>query len=474
MKKLTVTLFGLCLFITHALAEMTPDQEVYNNITFYSVVLAADPSAAEYVKKELQEFDQTKLTPDTVALINALSAKCASVAKVQRQIEYLATDGEKAIANRSVTDGMEGGLAAAGVAAQFDYASDGEVNGSPLAYAVVGLVGGLVKHAVESEKVRDQVQRAIIEEQQTQADVLAQFTQDMNRYRQKPTYRQFDQALLFQPAIIDTLPKDTAENYLTAVRRAGIFNYRVVLLNTLIAQYAQANAPDPKWVDSAESLVREWPSCKGKNHPTCSWALGNLAYAALLQRDTKKAEELATEALVRLPSNDNALNNRAIARMRQGRGKEALADINSAISVNPQNSWYMYSKARIYALALNDKAKALDAINQAFALGFCDVNRLRTDTELALLHKDQRFLDATTVRFEWSVSNGILFADVYLKNKSPFALTNVRLASSTSGWNPDLRTQVIRSGETFHWGWVAQPPQGQQLNASLYCDQNPQ
>lgn len=471
MKRFLVTLFALCLLATHALAGMTADQEVYNNVTFYTVLLAAEPSAAEYVKKELQEFDQTKLTPDTIAMINALSAKCTDAAKVQRQIEYLATDGEKAIANRSVTDGMEGGLAAAETMAQLDYASDGEINGGAVAYALVGLAGGLIKHMVESGKVQDQVQRAITEEQQKQADILSQFTQDVNRYRQKATYQQFDPALLFQPAIVDALPKDTAENYLAAVRRDGIFKYRVALLNTLIAQYAVENVPDPKWVDAADALVKEWPSCKDKNHPTCSWALGNLAYAALCERDTKRAEELATEALARLPSNDNALNNRAIARMRQGRGDEALADIDRAISVNPQNAWYLYSKARIFALALKDKPKAIEAISQAFALGFCDVKRLRTDPELALVHKDQRFIDATTVKWEWNVSNGIFFSDVYVKNKSPFALTTVSVASGTSGWNPDLRTPVIRPGETYHWGWVSQPPQGQQLNATLSCDQ---
>ncbi len=474
MRRFIVALFVLCLVTTQGLAAMTADQEVYNNITFYSVLLATNPGAAEYVKKELQEFDHTQLTPDTIALINALFSKCTDTAKVQRQIEYLGTDGEKAIANRSVTDGMQGGLTAAGTMAQLDYASDGEINGGAVAYALVGLAGGLINHMIESGKVRDQVQRAITEEQHKQADILSQFTQDMNRYRQKPTYQQFDRALLFQPALMDALPDDTAENYLAAVKRDDIFKYRVVLLNTLIAQYAVANVPDPKWVFTAHDLVKQWPRAKDKNHPTYSWALGNLAYAALCEKKLDTAERLATEALSRLPSNDNALNNRAIARMRQGRGAEALADIDRAISVNPQHSWYLYSKARIYALALKDKGRALDAINQAFALGFCDVNRLRTDTELSLLHRDQRFLDATTVKFEWNVSNGILFADVYLKNKSPFALTNVRLASNTPGWNPDLRTQAIRSGETFHWDWVGQPPQEQQLKASLYCDQNPQ
>lgn len=356
MRRCIVALFVLCLLTAHGLAAMTADQEVYNNITFYSVLLAADPSTAEYVKKELQEYDHTELTPDTIALINVLSSKCTDAAKIQRQIEYLATDGEKAIANRSVTDGIQGGLAAAGVMAKLDYASDGEINGGVVAYALVGLAGGLINHMIESGKVRDQVQRAITEEQQKQTDIFAQFTQDMNRYRQKPTFQQFDRTLLYQPAIMDTLPKDTAENYLAAVRRNGIFKYRVALLNTLIAQYAVANVPDPKWVDSAEALVREWPICKDKDHPTCSWAFGILAYAALIERNTKKAEELATEALSRLPSNDNALNNRAIARMRQGRGDEALADIDRAISVNPQNSWYLYSKARIYALAIKDNS----------------------------------------------------------------------------------------------------------------------
>lgn len=205
MKKTIVALLALCLLATHALAGLTPDQEVYNNITFYSVLLAADPSAAEYVKKELQEYDQTKLNPDTIALIAALSTKCSDVAKVQRQIEYLATDGETAIANRSVSDGMEGGLAAAGAMSQLDYASDGEINGGVVAYALVGLAGGLINHMVESGKVREQVQRAITEEQQKQADILSHFTQDVNRYRQKPIYQQFDRALLFQPAVMETL-----------------------------------------------------------------------------------------------------------------------------------------------------------------------------------------------------------------------------------------------------------------------------
>ena len=471
MKKLLVMLFALHLVSVHGFAGMTADQEIYNNITFYVALLSAEPSAADYVKKELQEFDQTKLTSDTITMINALSAKCTDVAMVQRQIEYIVTDGDKAIANRSVTDGIEGGLAAAGTIAKLDYASDGEINGGAVAYALVGLAGGLIKHMVESGKVQDQVQRAITEEQLKQADILAQFAQDVNKYRQKATYQQFDRALLFQPAIVDALPKDTSENYLAAAKRDGIFKYRVALLNTLIAQYAVENVPDPKWVDAADALVKEWPSCKDKNHPTCSWALGNLAYAALLERDMKRAEDLATEALARLPSNHNALNNRAIARMRQGRGDEALNDIDRAISVNPKHSWYLYSKARIYTLALKDRTKAIEAINQAFALGFCDIKRLQTDPELALLHEDQRFIDATTVKWEWNVSNGIFYSDVYVKNKSPFALTSVRVASGTSGWNPDLRTTVIRPGETYHWGWIDQPPQGYHLNASLSCDQ---
>ena len=324
--------------IPDSIDPITPDQELYNNLVFFEEILDQDPVAVGFIQEELRKFDTTALSVHSVVLLTAMKKRCDEFAQIQRGIEYLVTDGEKAVANRSLTDGIEGGLTAAEVLSQLDYASDGEIDGGYLLYTIAGLVGGAVNHHAEGEKIRDGVYRDVLEEQEKQKAVLALLDQDMNRFKRHPSFSDFDESKLYRPGLMATVPKDSPQSYLTAIRSRNVIGMRIAVLNTRIDQFAHMNLPDPRWVEFTESMVAEWPTCLDKNHPVYSRALCNLSYAALIDGNTKTAEMLASEAINCGAKNDLAYNNRAVARLREGRGEEALKDVEIALAITPPES----------------------------------------------------------------------------------------------------------------------------------------
>ena len=84
--------------------------------------------------------------------------------------------------------------------------------------------------------------------------------------------------------------------------------------------------------------------------------------------------------------------------LRTGDSNKARALCQQVINYEPRDPMHRYNMACIESLAGNATA-GLAALHQANALGYADINGLRTDPDLALLRADKRFeevLKATT------------------------------------------------------------------------------
>ncbi|KAA9339570.1 hypothetical protein F0P96_02860 [Hymenobacter busanensis] len=76
--------------------------------------------------------------------------------------------------------------------------------------------------------------------------------------------------------------------------------------------------------------------------------------------------------------------------LRSGDYRKARALCQQVIGYEPRDPMHRYNLACIESLAGNVTA-GLAALQQANALGYADVNGLRTDPDLALLRADKRF-----------------------------------------------------------------------------------
>lgn len=135
---------------------------------------------------------------------------------------------------------------------------------------------------------------------------------------------------------------------------------------------------------------------------------------------------------------------------------------------------YLYACACVTCLD-GDRDLALKFLEKAIRTDGVDLSDVRKDPDLHDLrtYRKQEFVALTTPQWEWTATNSLLWADVFLTNKSAFSLTNVRLTSTTPGWEPDLTVDILRPGETKKWEWNAQPPEGQLRAMRLTSDQNP-
>jgi hypothetical protein len=76
---------------------------------------------------------------------------------------------------------------------------------------------------------------------------------------------------------------------------------------------------------------------------------------------------------------------------RQGKVEDGLAVDLQLTSMCPQNAMYQYNLACSYAL-LNRKREALDTLGTAVKLGYCDLEWMVKDKDLASINKHPEFV----------------------------------------------------------------------------------
>jgi hypothetical protein len=115
-------------------------------------------------------------------------------------------------------------------------------------------------------------------------------------------------------------------------------------------------------------------------------------------------------------------------------------------------------------------------------LGFNQIAFARKDPDLAWMRETEatRFAAVTQVNFEWTFHWGVLFLsdDIVLTNKSPFAITNVKVTprvkfTSDPDWEQTFQVDRIEPGQTYTWQTRISPRAADRSSeASLSCDQN--
>ena len=119
-------------------------------------------------------------------------------------------------------------------------------------------------------------------------------------------------------------------------------------------------------------------------------------------------------------------------------------------------------------------------LKQAIAAGAWDIPFIRQDPDLMTLRKKKpkEFADLVAVKSIWNIKFDPVWDDLWLRNDSPFPLTNVvlevRLEQDQQVWTPVLTAPEIAPGQTVWWRDEVSVPGGwlSRKSATIACDQN--
>jgi len=111
--------------------------------------------------------------------------------------------------------------------------------------------------------------------------------------------------------------------------------------------------------------------------------------------------------------------------------------------------------------------------------GYTIVLRAKDDKNIERMksaHKEE-YLDLVTTKYNWGIRYGVFNDDIYLKNDSAYALTNVTLrcslAQGSKKWNPELTVESIAPGQEMVWKDCVSIPDSRldKASAEVTCDQ---
>ena len=137
-----------------------------------------------------------------------------------------------------------------------------------------------------------------------------------------------------------------------------------------------------------------------------------------------------------------------------GRYEEAVR--NAAFARTTRRDWqndpmFSYRYAAMLSLA-NDVEHAASWLLHAYAHGFSNINSVRQSADWANLQRahPDRFAAMTRVTSTWAIEYGVLMDDVFIRNTSLFALTNVtvrvRVRKGSQVWDQTFTCAAIRVG----------------------------
>jgi hypothetical protein len=470
---------------------------------------ATDPSEFKAAAEELRrEAIRYKVRADEAQLHESLGAgfddfidQLDAVSAFLSKIEDIRANASAQEPQQQFNSGVKGGQAAwatANLAAQSDF--------STMEGAVASLlVGGLV-YAVDSWNQSSALEESVKKEVESEAGRLQDaLLQRLERSRQRflDLARQkgwpereigWDLSTQSPTAAQKLIQKGDLNGLisLAAGKRAERpFDPQIALSHNLLMAMRSEESPsdlDRICEDSLE-LKALIPAHSVYDHHR----LGVLSQAALLASASREAERLggaspgtssrsrravelweaAHEARTPDTGDELALY-RACAYAGDGdpaRARTELRALHDRLKDQPD---YLYACACVTCLD-GDRDLALKFLEKAVRTDAVALEQVRKDPDLHDLrtYRKEEFVALTTPQWEWTATNSLLWADVFLTNKSAFTLTNVRLTSTTPGWEPDLAVDILRPGETKKWEWNAQPPEGNIRAMRLTSDQNP-
>ena len=122
---------------------------------------------------------------------------------------------------------------------------------------------------------------------------------------------------------------------------------------------------------------------------------------------------------------------------------------------------------------------SLEALQEAFELGWYDVAHANNDPDLDNLRaqRPKEYAALTEVKWAWRINYGVFNDDIILTNNSAFALTDVELQVNIQNgqqqWAPKCEIEYLPPGATYTWENIVSVPNNSntKTTATLVCDQ---
>lgn len=479
---------------------MSPDQEIYNNLLYLYLSMKGNYDQYKKIKTRVFDFDHTGLSAEmkdfTVRFVSLLD----KIGEIERKAVNSQRDGELERSDASVSSGFEGGLTTASTLSQID---DGNIGIGT--YISAGLIGGCIESSRNDSRIKEKYERIAREYYEQEESLYLGFKQEINKLRNSEMFSTFDKQRLLPEDVIGTLSIVRDSDKYPQIGQCKVPELRNKTLSyafdekdreqqiiklkqfwiDCIASYPQSLKPTKKadvanwykelgevvFIQNLGNFLRRKSRGEDLNEQNINRTLD-----AMLPSDwatiTTDSIDILSEGLKHDSDNTDIFKSRADLKYVSGDNMGAIADIDNAIRISPKGL-YFYSKACILAKGLGDPQGAKIAIRGAFQKGFCDIKKLKSDDDLAILRNDPEFMEMTKVKTRWWYEEGIFFSKIFLKNESCFRLTNVRLVSSGSwNWNlPTSGTITLEPEQMFSEDWYNNPPSNTQPTAEIFCDQ---
>lgn len=456
---------------------ITPDQEAYNNLMIIAYALESRPLMAEdLAAARLLRTDRlSKQMRDKVAEFNGLLTR---LQEIDQAIANRKRRAENDASGATFEKGLTGGLEGAGALAQVDVAANGEPAAGALAYMVAGAIGGAIRAQQAAAAIQEEADHECRAMRQKQAEMASAWNRGMEELAAGALGRYFIADRVLTNDAAKTMGKD-GKGARAAQRWGDLIRMRVATLSVLACELENNNTIDPQrklptpaeWQELIDLAIAEWPTCVEQRCPQYASLHKMRAKALLEQSMHADAEKAITTAINMFAKDDDAYITRARVFYNTRNTSEAIRDVRAAISLSPRNSSYHIFKAFGHAME-KDSANVFVSLKDAYALGWYDIDFVRSHELFQPFKDDQEFKRLTTVKWSWNSTTGLLAGDVYLTNDSPFAITKVKLKVLGSAQQPELEAEYVGPGQKMHWQWVDNTAADAQ-KATMVCDQHP-
>lgn len=447
---------------------ITPDQELLNNLLLSAHALSQSPEHVNSVREGLRLLRTNGVSAEVKTIVDSCQKHLKEIVAVEGRIAARIKQAEAESTQAGASGGLQGGLEAASLLANADVQSGGQIGTDPLMLMIAGAVGGAIRANQMTAAVDEAARRDIRALREEQKDIAASMMQEIAAVRES-------QRLLAAPAEFNLEADDFEALAALPISEADLgllmksLEKRAFAWNCMVCAVARETCDTDKQLALIDKAIAEWPSCIGTNCQVYA-GLWNLKCEALLfGGNAVAAIDAADKAISCYANSPLMFSNRALARITAKQFKEAIDDARAAQRLAPDEMAYRYVEAMGHAMAGDAKGTAR-ALQAACDRGWSDVTSVTTGDMFAGVRESPEVAEVLKLKWSWSTKSGLVAGDVFLKNESAYALTNVVLTPGGAKGSTSLQADRIGPGETHHWEWV-HTSAVEESNANLRCDQ---
>jgi tetratricopeptide (TPR) repeat protein len=448
--------------------SITPDQEYLNNLVLSAHLLSQVPEQASFHREFTRKIGTAGVAQDIVDAGGRHQARLREIGALEDRIIARLKKGDSEASEAGLAGGLQGGLEAAATLTQLDASSGGEIGADPLAMLVAGAVGGAIRSTQMATAAGEAAQRDVQAIREEQRDIATQALNDLLNVRDRLRIDQRLTAFDLKPEDLDVAGSlEVTPAQLPALLES--FKKRACAWNCIVCAMASQSCDPDTQIALAECAISEWPSCIDA-HSQEHAALWNILGQGHLQKDMlEQAMEDFGKAISFHGNIPLFYSNRALARMALMDHEGAVADARQAQRLDPSAMPYWYVEGMAHAIA-GDSSSTVRCLKEASIRGWCDVADTRASKWFAKVVDSREMKEFLECKWKWWSKDGLLAGDVFLRNDSDYALTNVSLTPEQAGPQSTLRASRIAPGETFRWEWVDSKAVNTK-NAKMSCDQ---